>query len=304
MWVAVAAALGSALCFALSTAVQHISAGRTPRPGGMSAGALGRFALDTLREPLWLLGLVVDVLAFFLHALALHLSSLSLVQPLLVVGIVFTLPIQHRILGTRIRRAEVGWSVVLTVALAAFLFAATPVRHAAVRAGTADRVDRLPAYLAVGLAVAAVAACMALARGRSGTRAAVALGTAAGVSFAATAALLKVCSDQLAQGPVVLVTHPQLYLLAAVGAGGLVLHQLAFQAGPLSASLPAFTVVDPLLSVALGVAVFDEVLRTAGPALFTELCALVAVTAAAIRLSTYEATAPVEAGQPVDAAMY
>jgi hypothetical protein len=41
----------------------------------------------------------------------------------------------------------------------------------------------------------------------------------------------------------------------------LLLNQLAFQAGPLAASLPAMTVVNPLLAVLLGVVVYDENLR-------------------------------------------
>ena len=42
---------------------------------------------------------------------------------------------------------------------------------------------------------------------------------------------------------------------------GLFLTQLAFRAGPLTASLPAISTVDPLLSVTIGVVVYDEHLR-------------------------------------------
>ncbi len=50
----------------------------------------------------------------------------------------------------------------------------------------------------------------------------------------------------------------QLYAAVALGAAGLLLNQLAFQAGPLAASLPATATVDPLASIAVGVAVYDE----------------------------------------------
>lgn len=43
-----------------------------------------------------------------------------------------------------------------------------------------------------------------------------------------------------------------------LGGIGLVLTQVAFQAGPLAASLPAIATVDPLLSVVIGVLVYDE----------------------------------------------
>ncbi len=65
--------------------------------------------------------------------------------------------------------------------------------------------------------------------------------------------------------------------MIVAGAGGLLLNQLAFQAGPLAASLPAISTVDPLLSIALGVIIYDEQIRhgpTAGVGLAALLLAL------------------------------
>jgi hypothetical protein len=42
---------------------------------------------------------------------------------------------------------------------------------------------------------------------------------------------------------------------------GVIAGQLAFQAGPISASLPAISTTDPLLSIVVGVVVFDETFR-------------------------------------------
>jgi len=56
---------------------------------------------------------------------------------------------------------------------------------------------------------------------------------------------------------VALLTRRQLYTLLAAGAVGLLLNQLSFQAGPLSASLPAITVVNPLRALLLAVTVYD-----------------------------------------------
>jgi hypothetical protein len=47
----------------------------------------------------------------------------------------------------------------------------------------------------------------------------------------------------------------QLYIVIALGIGGLLLNQLAFQAGPIAASLPATATIDPLLSIVVGVLV-------------------------------------------------
>jgi hypothetical protein len=88
-----------------------------------------------------------------------------------------------------------------------------------------------------------------------------------------------------------LLTSWPLYTLLAVGAVGLLLNQLSFQAGPLSASLPAITVVNPLLAVLLGVTVYDENLRHTPWAITTEAGFLVLFSAAAIALTRHQAAA-------------
>jgi hypothetical protein len=55
---------------------------------------------------------------------------------------------------------------------------------------------------------------------------------------------------------------PQTYLVIVLGPGFFFLLQKTLQAGPLVASQPALTLADPLVSVAFGIAVFDEHLRT------------------------------------------
>jgi hypothetical protein len=68
-----------------------------------------------------------------------------------------------------------------------------------------------------------------------------------------------------------------------------VLGQLAFQAGPLRASLPAIAIVDPLASIALGVFVYDEHLRPGVAAMTGELACLLVLCAAAIYLGRISA---------------
>ena len=95
-------------------------------------------------------------------------------------------------------------------------------------------------------------------RTRSGSPAAALLGVAVGISYAATAALLKSVTNIALRGPVPVLTSWQLYAVIASGAAGLMLNQVAFRAGPLTASLPAIATVDPLLSIALGIIIFHE----------------------------------------------
>ena len=103
-----------------------------------------------------------------------------------------------------------------------------------------------------GLTVGAAAVCVLVARDHPGATAAALLGIATGFAHAGTATLTKACTNLLAHSPATLVTSWQLYALLAVGAVGLLFNQLFFQAGPLAASLPAMTVVDPLLACCSG----------------------------------------------------
>ena len=111
-----------------------------------------------------------------------------------------------------------------------------------------------------GLVLAVTCVLLGRRQSRAGRSAAL-LGVAVGATYAGTAALLKTLTSIALQGPLALLTSWQLYTVVVLGAGGLVLNQLAFQAGPLAASLPAIATVDPLASIALGVVVYDEQIR-------------------------------------------
>lgn len=73
-----------------------------------------------------------------------------------------------------------------------------------------------------------------------------------------------------------------------LGTAGLLLSQLAFQAGPLTASLPAMSTVDPLLSVAIGVLVYDEHVRRGPLSGALLLALLLLLTASVVQLDRVE----------------
>ena len=219
------------------------------------------------------------MLAFSLHALALHEGNLTLVQPLLVTTVLFALPASRAVGGAQVSRAQLEWAAVLVVALACFFAAGDPATP------TNSGVDAWPAVIASIMAVAAVGICVRLARRRTASTAAALLGAGAGIAFAGTAALIKTATNLLAQGAVALVSGWQLHTLIVVGAIGIVLSQLAYRAGPVSASLPAMNSVNPLASVLIGVAVFDEHFRTGPIPSTVEAFALAAMTLATVLLS-------------------
>jgi hypothetical protein len=286
--VAYPVALLAAAVFAVAIPLEHRSADKAPDAGGLSPRQIVAFARATLRDRWWLTAMGLNAVGLGLHATALHFGSLAVVQPLLVANLLFALPINHWLRREPVQAVELVWAGLLAVGLSGFLLIAT------VGVPPAQQtVDKGPAVGAAAL-IAVVAATLTITARRSGgSTAATLLGIATGVMFAVTASLLKVNTGLLAHGPLRLLAGWQLYALVAVGAIGLLLNQLAYQSGPLSASLPAITVVDPLVAVLLGVAVFDENLRHSTPAIAGELLCLGLLALAGYHLARLEgASAP------------
>lgn len=270
--------LGAAGVFAVAALLEHRSAGQVPDAQGLAPRQLASFVRATLRHPWWLAGMGFNAVGFALHALALHTSALSVVQPLLVCGVLFALPLNHWLLGEPITATELGWAVALVAGLVGFLITGT----AGVSASH-EPADTGPAVAAGLLAVAVVGSLAATAR--RGGRGATLLGAATGIVYALTATLIKACTNVLVHGPVALLVSWQLYTLLVTGVVGLLLNQLSYQAGPLAASLPAITVVDPLLAVLLGVVIYDENLRHTPLAIACEFAFLGLLASAATALT-------------------
>jgi hypothetical protein len=286
--------LGSAAGTAASTVLKQRTATRTASTRPAGGAGLRRLLASTARDPLWTAAVVTDLVGVALQVVALHYGSLALVQPLLITGLLFALLLGHAG-GKPPGAREVGCALVVAAALIGFLRLS-----GAVDAGPTLHVH--PVHASV------FAACVALAvvilvigahrhvppAGRAGM-----LGVAVGAVYAATAALIKAATDVLAaRGLLGLLLAWQLWVALAVGAAGLVLGQITFAAGPLTASLPAISAVDPLLSVLIGVVAYAEPLRR-GPADGLVMLGLVAVLVLAIiGLSRVESTGRTEAGAP------
>jgi len=256
-WLVVVLSLGSAAAFAVAASLKHRSAGEVPDAQNLRPTAVGQFVRATVVHRLWLAGIAADAVAVLLQIVALHYGALAVVQPLLISGLLFALllrPLHHQPIGQR----ELGWALIVSVALVGFLALA----GTAARSSTTAGVDRVPAIIAgiVGLVLAA--GCVAVAhRQRPGGISGALLGVAVGITYAAAAALLKAVGDVAVHGPRALLTSWQLYTVLVIGVLGLLLNQLAFQDGPLTASLPAIATVNPLASIAIGVLVYDETVR-------------------------------------------
>lgn len=248
-----ALALLAAALFAVAAAVQQRSAAAVPDD---QAGGI-RLFLALVRNPRWWAGTLADVGGFVAQAAALGLGSLLLVQPLLVTNLLFALPLGARWAGRRLGRSDWAWAVLLALALAVFVVSGEPTEGVD-RAGLREW---LPTAAVLGVVLAG---CLLGAAVRRGTTRAVLLAVATGVLYGAGAALIKSVVSLLDDGVVVLLTSWETYALAIALGVGTLLQQSAFQAGDLAASLPAVTVGEPVVAVAIGIAVLQEQLRADG----------------------------------------
>ena len=125
-------------------------------------------------------------------------------------------------------------------------------------------------------------------RGRPGasrSRRAALLGAATGISWGFMAAVIKELSSHLGDGPGAIFSTWSLYVLIAAGAVTMLLASHALASGPLAASQPGFTILDPLAASLLGVFLFGEHIRTGVTDLAGEALALGVVVAGAAVLS-------------------
>jgi drug/metabolite transporter (DMT)-like permease len=250
----VAIALAASLCYAVAVVLQQ----RTARGAAPDAALRPRLLAQLAHRPVWLAGIAANVAGYGLRFVALSRGSLVLVQPLLVCGILFALPLAAAGSGRRLDRREWASAAAIVAGLGAFLVAAGPTR------GSADASTRDWAALA-GVSGLAVAVALVASRRVGPARAVAVLAGSAGVLFAVAAALTKLTAGVLARGLTEAAASPAPYGMVVAGVAGMVVVQTAFQAGPLAASLPMLTVVEPLASIGIGRLLLGEhVSPTAG----------------------------------------
>ncbi len=238
--------LVAALLYATASVLQHRAAVEAPRDRSLRVGLLGYLA----RKPWWVAGVAADGGGFVAQFLALGHGPLVIVQPLLVSGLLFALPLGAFLSHRRITTRELWAAAAVVIGLAALLIAAYPEQGHANASGRAWTVLLLATLVPAALLVVGALRVPSLKPAL--------LASSAGIIYGLTAALTKVTAHELGIGVGNVLGTWQLYVLITVGVVGMVLTQSAFQAGPLRASLPALTVVDPVVSALIGITAFHE----------------------------------------------
>jgi hypothetical protein len=244
--IAVVAALCAACCFAFGSLVQQGAARQT------HARAL-RFGLlmALVHQRRWLGGIGVTILAFGIQATALAFGPLALVQPLVATEVLFALPMIAHKNRLRLRRKGIIGGLSVASGMAIFVAVAPPTGGVS----TPGLAAWAPAL--VGITALTVLSASVGLRSR-GTARVIWLAAATAVIYALVNAATKSSVGLLmTRGPGLLATWEPYTLIAAGILSGL-FGQSAFNAGPLSVSLPVIDTVEPVSSVILGAAVFSE----------------------------------------------
>ena len=273
--------LASAALSAVSAAGEHRVAARLARrSSGRSRSRTLRpiaTAVALVATPLWLASWGVDAAGTVLQAAALQLGSLTIVQPLMVATLLFTLPLAA--MGGRRRPTLRDWAGAGAIAVGLAMVLST--RSAPDAAASAPTGMLIPAMAAVSVIVVVL---VALARNRTGSARAALLAVAAGALFAVGAAATKLTAGAAVNGGFaeLLTTWPG-YALAVVSVASFGLQQAAYAAGSLATVMTAAVITDPLTSYALGVVGFGESMPATGLAL---VVALVGMLTLAVGVAT------------------
>jgi drug/metabolite transporter (DMT)-like permease len=277
---AVMLALAASFCTATSSVCQRL--GAATAPGGERFSP--RLLLYLVRQPIWLAGIASLILGFVFQIAALHYGDLALVQPILATELLFVFAYMALVRTQGVARHDWLAAAAMAAGLGVFLFTASP-------SGGHLHADAASWWFAgisaLGLAlVATVVAFTPVRRGSppSPARKAAILGVATGISWGFVAAVIKELSSHTNEGFNIFTTWSP-YVLVVVGAASMLLSTHAFQAGPLAASQPGFTIVDPLVASLLGVFIFEEHLQLSPFAVIVEAAALGALVAGVVAIS-------------------
>jgi drug/metabolite transporter (DMT)-like permease len=281
METAILLAVAASLCTATASVCQRLGA-TSSEPASFDVRLVFRLA----RRPIWLLGVASMILGFVFQLTALHFGALALVQPILALELLFVfgyLAVSSR-RRVKVKRRDWLAAAAMSAGIGLFLWLASPSGGRLHAPGTLWLLAGLATF-GVVLAGLAVAFGLGNRPGAPRSRRTALLGAATGISWGFVAAVIKELSSHLGDGVGAVFSTWSPYVLIAVGAATMLLASHALAAGPLAASQPGFTILDPLSASLLGVFLFGEHIRTGALDLAGEALALAIIVAGAWTIS-------------------
>lgn len=240
--IAVPAALAAACSFGISSYLQARASHQAPRrrPGDPA------LFWDLVHGRAFRLAVLMSIIGFGLQVLALRFGPVLMVQPLLVMSLLFYVLVAPLAAGRRPDGPTIFGASLTVAGLAFFLLVGQP----SDAGGDLDPSTLLP--LSIGLGTALVLLLAGTSRTPARYRP-LPLAVATGICYGVTATLVRSLSDWFGQGLSGVLHHWQLYVICVLGPLGVLLNQNTYQAGSVvSPSLAIITTLDPLVSIMLG----------------------------------------------------
>jgi len=273
--VAVLVAMAGAITFGASDVIEqratHSVAKRPPLD-------LRLFA-DLAVNRLWLIGITVDISASAMQAIALHFGPLALVQPILVLDLLFAVLISAALARRRPDRVMSAGLLCCTGGLVLFLAVARP------QSPTVRVAPTVLLPLGVGIA-GVIALCLVAWRASPRRFLPLATAFACGAIFGVTAFLLKEITQTIGLGFSPPSLQWPLYAFIVAEPIGFLLNQNAFQESSLIAPVLAIrTVTDPLVAIGIGLVWLNEHIASSPAAIAAEAAGLVIMSVGVVALA-------------------
>ncbi len=240
-----AAALAGAVVFGFAAILQAKAVRRLPISHAESAGVL----LVLLRQPLFLAAVVLNLVGFLLHLVALRLVPLYLAQAGISASLAVTALFAVGWLHERLSSAD--WLAVAAVSVGLALLAGA--------SGDIGAVEPSVAFVACLFAGIAVVAVVGFAVARSHLpAAAVLLGLLAGIGYAGSGIAVRILPGLT---PAQLWDAPAAYAVPLSGGLAFVLYSLALQRGSVTVATAPMIVLQTLAPAAVGLALLGDEVR-------------------------------------------
>ena len=281
----IAVSLLAAFAFAVAVVLQQHAAVAQPAEHHLRLSLLVRL----VQRPLWLAGIGSSIVGTCLQLVALMHGSLVTVQPLLVCGLLFELPINAIWMHKRRPGArELLAALTVCIGLVVLLVATDPQRGSGTGSGEGWAIT----LGSLAVAIAVLVSC-SLASHKPTWKAGL-LACAGGLINGLSAAFAKGISRGIQasshRGIGAVITHTlsnwELFAFAGSLLCGVFLVQSAFQSGPIRWSLPALAAANPILSVVLGATLLHEQIRSGALPIVGAATGLALVVAGIIALSS------------------
>jgi hypothetical protein len=238
-----------------------------------------RLFADLAVNRLWLIGITVDIAASGMQAIALHFGPLALVQPILVLDLLFAVVITSALTRRRPDRVIGAGVLCCTGGLVLFLAVARPQSPAVSVSPTI--------LLPLGVGIAGLIA-LCLVAWRVSPRGFLPLATAfaCGAIFGVTAFLLKEITQTIGLGFNPPSQQWPLYAFIVAEPIGFLLNQNAFQESSLIAPVLAIrTVTDPLVAIGIGLVWLNEQIASSPAAIAAEAVGLIIMSVGVVALA-------------------